>query len=39
MTATECPYLIAKGAHLYVPYRVKATGQTGECCQGCGVQR
>lgn len=35
---SECPYFAAKGMHLYVGYRVAATGQTGECCHGCGIE-
>jgi len=36
---TDCPYFKAKGMHLYVGYRVKATGKTGECCHSCGTER
>lgn len=36
LAEVECPYFRAKGAHLYVGYRVALTGQTGQCCYGCG---
>lgn len=33
-----CPYVEAKGIHLFVAYRIAATGYVGECCHGCGVE-
>lgn len=36
---SECAYYRAKGRHLYLAYQVKATGQTGEVCYGCGQER
>ena len=36
--SAECVYFAAKGMHLYVGDRVAATGQTGECCHGCGFE-
>ena len=35
----HCPYYAAKGMHLYLGYRVAATGQAGEACHGCGRER
>lgn len=37
--APMCRFVAAKGLHLFVFYRVAATGYTGECCFGCGVDR
>ena len=39
MRDSKCPYFKAKGMHLYVGYRVKATGQSGEMCHGCGKDK
>jgi len=38
LDSTLGPYFDAKGMHLFVGYRVAATGQTGECCHGCGFE-
>lgn len=35
---SECRFFVAKGRHLYIPYRVRATGKTGEACYDCGKE-